>query len=255
MPSPTRGSATDGRRRPSTRLPVAIRTRTRRLRQTAADLGQRRQRGRARIAEPVAAGLAALQAPQDGHGRRGHLRDHHRSSPSSARSWCPSRCSNFPGAMEAGGDPPSLEHLFGTDRDGRDVFGMTIHGARISIWSGSAACSSPASSASWWAPRRASWAAVWTTCSCASSTSSSPSRSCSSSSWRRSSSATATSGQHHPHLRPADLAAHRPPRARPVPVAARDGLRGRGASRGREQRTHRLPPRAAQRASARSSWP
>jgi len=43
---------------------------------------------------------------------------------------------NFPGAMEAGGDPPSLEHLFGTDRDGRDVFGMTVHGARTSIMVG-----------------------------------------------------------------------------------------------------------------------
>jgi peptide/nickel transport system permease protein len=43
---------------------------------------------------------------------------------------------NFPGAQEAGGDPPSLEHLFGTDRDGRDVFGMTVHGARTSIMVG-----------------------------------------------------------------------------------------------------------------------
>ncbi|CAN5720510.1 ABC transporter permease [soil metagenome] len=40
---------------------------------------------------------------------------------------------NFPGASRPGGDPPSLEHLFGTDRDGRDVFAMTVHGARISI--------------------------------------------------------------------------------------------------------------------------
>jgi peptide/nickel transport system permease protein len=43
---------------------------------------------------------------------------------------------NFPGAQEAGGDPPSLDHLFGTDRDGRDVFGMTVHGARTSIMVG-----------------------------------------------------------------------------------------------------------------------
>ncbi|MFV2063102.1 MAG: ABC transporter permease [Chloroflexota bacterium] len=40
---------------------------------------------------------------------------------------------DFPGASRPGGDPPSLEHLFGTDRDGRDVFAMTINGARISL--------------------------------------------------------------------------------------------------------------------------
>jgi len=40
---------------------------------------------------------------------------------------------DFPGATRPGGDPPSMEHLFGTDRDGRDVFAMTINGARISI--------------------------------------------------------------------------------------------------------------------------
>lgn len=43
---------------------------------------------------------------------------------------------NFPGATRPGGDPPSLEHIFGTDRDGRDVFGMTVHGARTSIMVG-----------------------------------------------------------------------------------------------------------------------
>lgn len=40
---------------------------------------------------------------------------------------------NFPGATRPGGDPPSIEHLFGTDDAGRDVFAMTVHGARISI--------------------------------------------------------------------------------------------------------------------------
>ena len=39
----------------------------------------------------------------------------------------------FPGATRPGGDPPSLQHLFGTDRDGRDVFAMTVHGARTSL--------------------------------------------------------------------------------------------------------------------------
>jgi len=39
----------------------------------------------------------------------------------------------FPGASRPGGDPPSIEHIFGTDRDGRDVFAMTINGARISV--------------------------------------------------------------------------------------------------------------------------
>jgi ABC-type dipeptide/oligopeptide/nickel transport system permease subunit len=43
---------------------------------------------------------------------------------------------DFPGATRPGGDPPSLQHLFGTDRDGRDVFAMTVHGARISIMVG-----------------------------------------------------------------------------------------------------------------------
>jgi ABC-type dipeptide/oligopeptide/nickel transport system permease subunit len=40
---------------------------------------------------------------------------------------------NFPGATKPGGDPPSLQHIFGTDRDGRDVFAMVINGARISM--------------------------------------------------------------------------------------------------------------------------
>ena len=40
---------------------------------------------------------------------------------------------NFPGASRPGGDPPSVEHLFGTDRDGRDVFAMTVNGARTSL--------------------------------------------------------------------------------------------------------------------------
>jgi ABC-type dipeptide/oligopeptide/nickel transport system permease subunit len=39
----------------------------------------------------------------------------------------------FPGATRFGGDPPSATHIFGTDRDGRDVFAMVINGARISI--------------------------------------------------------------------------------------------------------------------------
>ncbi len=39
----------------------------------------------------------------------------------------------FPGATKFGGDPPSMEHIFGTASDGRDVFAMVINGARISI--------------------------------------------------------------------------------------------------------------------------
>jgi peptide/nickel transport system permease protein len=39
----------------------------------------------------------------------------------------------YPGAIKPGGDAPSLTHLFGTDRDGRDVFAMVINGARISM--------------------------------------------------------------------------------------------------------------------------
>ncbi len=40
---------------------------------------------------------------------------------------------DFPGATKPGGDPPSLHHIMGTDRDGRDVFAMVINGARISM--------------------------------------------------------------------------------------------------------------------------
>ncbi len=40
---------------------------------------------------------------------------------------------NLPGAIKPGGDAPSLQHIFGTDRNGRDVFAMTINGARISM--------------------------------------------------------------------------------------------------------------------------
>jgi ABC-type dipeptide/oligopeptide/nickel transport system permease subunit len=40
---------------------------------------------------------------------------------------------DYPGAIKPGGDAPSPAHLFGTDRDGRDVFGMVINGARISM--------------------------------------------------------------------------------------------------------------------------
>lgn len=40
---------------------------------------------------------------------------------------------NIPGATKPGGDPPSLEHIFGTTRDGRDVFELVVNGARISM--------------------------------------------------------------------------------------------------------------------------
>jgi len=39
----------------------------------------------------------------------------------------------YPGATKPGGDPPSIEHVFGTDRDGRDVFAMVVNGARVSL--------------------------------------------------------------------------------------------------------------------------
>jgi ABC-type dipeptide/oligopeptide/nickel transport system permease subunit len=45
----------------------------------------------------------------------------------------PFQAMEFPGATRIGGDPPSAHHVFGTDRDGRDVFAMTVHGARISL--------------------------------------------------------------------------------------------------------------------------
>src|ERR1019366_8406788 len=38
----------------------------------------------------------------------------------------------IPNAHKAGGDPPSLAHLFGTDNVGRDVLSMVVNGARIS---------------------------------------------------------------------------------------------------------------------------
>lgn len=40
---------------------------------------------------------------------------------------------NIPGASRPGGDPPSIQHLFGTTRDGRDVFELVVNGARISM--------------------------------------------------------------------------------------------------------------------------
>ena len=39
----------------------------------------------------------------------------------------------IPNAHKAGGDPPSLAHLFGTDNVGRDVLSMVVNGARISV--------------------------------------------------------------------------------------------------------------------------
>lgn len=40
---------------------------------------------------------------------------------------------DIPGASRQGGDPPSLQHLFGTDDAGRDVFTNVINGAHISL--------------------------------------------------------------------------------------------------------------------------
>jgi ABC-type dipeptide/oligopeptide/nickel transport system permease subunit len=40
---------------------------------------------------------------------------------------------NIPGSTIPGGEPPSLQHLFGTDDTGRDVFAMVVNGARISM--------------------------------------------------------------------------------------------------------------------------
>ncbi|MBX3031325.1 MAG: ABC transporter permease [Chloroflexi bacterium] len=45
----------------------------------------------------------------------------------------PYEFTNIPGASRQGGDPPSLEHVFGTTREGRDVFELVINGARISM--------------------------------------------------------------------------------------------------------------------------
>ncbi len=39
----------------------------------------------------------------------------------------------IPGAINPGGDAPSMAHLFGTDAQGRDVFTMVLNGARISV--------------------------------------------------------------------------------------------------------------------------
>ena len=39
----------------------------------------------------------------------------------------------IPNAKHPGGDPPSLQHWFGTDNVGRDVVAMVVNGARISI--------------------------------------------------------------------------------------------------------------------------
>ena len=40
---------------------------------------------------------------------------------------------DIPGAREQGGDAPSLQHLFGTDDAGRDVFTNVVNGAHISL--------------------------------------------------------------------------------------------------------------------------
>jgi ABC-type dipeptide/oligopeptide/nickel transport system permease subunit len=40
---------------------------------------------------------------------------------------------DIPGATREGGDPPSLQHLFGTDDAGRDVFTNVVNGAHISL--------------------------------------------------------------------------------------------------------------------------
>jgi len=39
----------------------------------------------------------------------------------------------IPNAHRPGGDPPTLQHLFGTDNVGRDVLAMVVNGARISV--------------------------------------------------------------------------------------------------------------------------
>ncbi|MGA3029227.1 MAG: ABC transporter permease [Candidatus Limnocylindrales bacterium] len=40
---------------------------------------------------------------------------------------------DIPGAKEQGGDPPTLQHLFGTDDAGRDVFTNVVNGAHVSL--------------------------------------------------------------------------------------------------------------------------
>ncbi|MDQ3448652.1 MAG: ABC transporter permease [Chloroflexota bacterium] len=45
----------------------------------------------------------------------------------------PYEFTNIPGATRPGGDAPSADHVFGTTREGRDVFELVINGARISL--------------------------------------------------------------------------------------------------------------------------
>lgn len=45
----------------------------------------------------------------------------------------PYEFTNIPGAQKPGGDPPSVEHIFGTTQEGRDVFELVVNGARISL--------------------------------------------------------------------------------------------------------------------------
>jgi peptide/nickel transport system permease protein len=40
---------------------------------------------------------------------------------------------DIPGASTQGGDPPTLQHLFGTDDAGRDVFTNVVNGAHVSL--------------------------------------------------------------------------------------------------------------------------
>ncbi|HUG48227.1 MAG TPA: ABC transporter permease [Candidatus Limnocylindria bacterium] len=43
---------------------------------------------------------------------------------------------NIPGAVRPGGDAPSVEHIFGTTQEGRDVFNLVVNGGRISLMVG-----------------------------------------------------------------------------------------------------------------------